>query len=84
MILSFRSLLPAMLLATWFGSAGAWRAADATPSAPTKEAAIRTQDFYDKTGSRYGKGSGLRVLADGKEIGAATKLERLTVRIPKK
>lgn len=27
--------------------------------------------LYDKTGQRYGKGAGLRVLADGKEVGKA-------------
>ena len=37
--------------------------------------------LYDKTGSRYGKGRGLRVLADGKEIAASEKLERLTGQI---
>ena len=33
--------------------------------------------LYDKTGDRYGKGKGLRVLADGKEIAASEKLECL-------
>jgi hypothetical protein len=37
--------------------------------------------LYDKTGNRYGKGKGLRVLADGKEIGASKKLERLNGQI---
>ncbi len=35
--------------------------------------------FYDKTGEKYGRGSGLRVLADGKEVGASETLERLTI-----
>lgn len=34
--------------------------------------------LYDKTGNRYGKGKGLRLLADGKEIAASEKLEHLT------
>jgi hypothetical protein len=34
--------------------------------------------LYDKSGSRYGKGKGLRVLADGKEIAASKRLKRLT------
>jgi hypothetical protein len=34
--------------------------------------------LYDKTGDRYGKGKGLRALADGKEIAASKELERLT------
>jgi hypothetical protein len=38
--------------------------------------------LYDKTGKRYGKGNGLRVLADGTEIGAATTLSRLNVSLP--
>ena len=33
--------------------------------------------FYDQTGARYGRGKGLHVLADGKEIAAAKKLERV-------
>lgn len=40
--------------------------------------------FYDKTGGRYGKGKGLRILADGKVIGASAKLERLSVPLPRK
>jgi hypothetical protein len=39
--------------------------------------------LYDKTGKRYGKGSGLRILADGREIGATEALRRLTVALPK-
>jgi hypothetical protein len=34
--------------------------------------------LYDKTGERYHRGSGLRVLADGKEIGSLDRLGRLT------
>jgi len=34
--------------------------------------------FYDRTGRKYGKGRGLHILADGKEIGAAAKLGHLT------
>ncbi len=38
--------------------------------------------LYDKTGTKYGRGSGLRILADGKEIGAIARLGRLTVPLP--
>ena len=34
--------------------------------------------FYDRTGERYGKGKRLRIFADGKEIAASEKLERVT------
>ena len=34
--------------------------------------------LYDKSGERYGKGKGLRVFADGREIAAADSLKRLT------
>ena len=37
---------------------------------------------YDRTGERYGKGSGLRVVADGVEIGALGALGRLTAQLP--
>ena len=37
---------------------------------------------YDRTGERYGKGSGLRVFADGVEIGALGALGRLTAQLP--
>jgi hypothetical protein len=37
--------------------------------------------LYDKSGSRYGKGAGLRVLAGGKEIGASAKLEIVSGRL---
>lgn len=33
---------------------------------------------WDKTGSRFGKGKGLRVLADGKEIAKSAELTRIT------
>ena len=35
--------------------------------------------LWDKTGKKYGKGKGLRILVDGKEIGAADALGRLEV-----
>ena len=38
--------------------------------------------LWDKSGEHYHKGKGLRVLADGKEIGAAVSLERLTAALP--
>ena len=38
--------------------------------------------LYDKTGEHYGKGKGLRVLADGKEIAASESLSRLTAPLP--
>ncbi len=34
--------------------------------------------LYDKTGERYKKGKGLRVLADGQEIGASEKMQKVT------
>lgn len=34
--------------------------------------------LWDKTGTRYGQGQGLRVFADGKEIAAADSLRRVT------
>lgn len=39
--------------------------------------------LYDKTGKKYGKGIGLRILADGKEIGASKTLGTLTAPLPK-
>jgi hypothetical protein len=39
--------------------------------------------IYDKTGGHYGRGKGLRVLADGKEIAASATLARLTGTLPK-
>jgi hypothetical protein len=40
--------------------------------------------LYDKTGKRYGRGAGLRLFADGKEIGARETLGRLTANLPRK
>ena len=40
--------------------------------------------LYDKTGQRYGKGSGLRLLADGVEIAARETLGPLTAQLPGK
>ena len=34
--------------------------------------------LWDKTGDKYGKGKGLRVFADGKEIAHSDTLERVT------
>ena len=38
--------------------------------------------LFDKTGSHYGKGKGLRIFADGKEIAASEKLARVTGPLP--
>ena len=38
--------------------------------------------LYDRTGSRYGKGSGLRVYADGRKIGSAPALTALDLELP--
>jgi len=38
--------------------------------------------LYDKTGERYGKGKGLRVLVDGKEVVATNALARVTAALP--
>jgi len=38
--------------------------------------------LFDKTGSHYGKGKGLRVFADGKEIAVSEKLTRVTGPLP--
>ena len=38
--------------------------------------------LYDRTGKKYGQGSGLRILANGKEIGASKTLERLAAALP--
>ena len=38
--------------------------------------------LWDKTGARYGKGTGLRVLADGEEIAHSASLARVTGRLP--
>ena len=39
---------------------------------------------WDKTGTKYGKGKGLRVFADGKEIVMAKTLTRVTGQLPQK
>jgi Mannosylglycerate hydrolase MGH1-like glycoside hydrolase domain/Glycosyl hydrolase family 65, C-terminal domain len=39
--------------------------------------------FYDKTGKRYGKGKGLRILVDGKVIAASRMLSPLTGLLPR-
>ncbi|MCX6915028.1 MAG: hypothetical protein NT167_18610, partial [Verrucomicrobia bacterium] len=38
--------------------------------------------LWDKTGERYHRGAGLRVLADGKEIAVSETLKRVTVPLP--
>jgi hypothetical protein len=38
--------------------------------------------LWDKTGQRYGRGRGLRVLADGREIAAADQLTRVQGKLP--
>lgn len=38
--------------------------------------------LWDRDGSRYGKGTGLRVLADDREIAAAPTLGKLSVKLP--
>jgi hypothetical protein len=38
--------------------------------------------LWDKTGRRYHKGQGLRVLADGREIAAAERLQRVSGQLP--
>ena len=40
--------------------------------------------FYDKTGERYGKGKGLRILEDGQEIGSSRTLRRTLARLKTK
>jgi len=40
--------------------------------------------LYDTSGKTYGRGKGLRILADGEEIGANQKLGRLTAPLPRK
>ena len=40
--------------------------------------------LYDRSGERYGKGKGLRVFADGDEIGVTDHLAPLTAKLPKK
>ena len=38
--------------------------------------------LWDSTGTRYGRGAGLHVLADGKEIASSPTLGKLTVKLP--
>ena len=38
--------------------------------------------LWDRTGQKYGRGQGLRILADGQEIGRAKTLKRVTARLP--
>jgi hypothetical protein len=38
---------------------------------------------WDRTGERYGRGAGLRVLADGREIARAARLGRVRGRLPR-
>lgn len=38
--------------------------------------------LWDKTGRKYGRGEGLRVLADGREIARAAALQRVTGKLP--
>ncbi len=38
--------------------------------------------LWDKTGTKYGKGKGLRVFADGKEITQAETITRVTGQLP--
>jgi len=38
--------------------------------------------LWDKDGSRYGKGAGFRVLADGKELAVLNTLGKITVKLP--
>jgi hypothetical protein len=37
--------------------------------------------IWDSTGAKYGRGAGLRVLANGKEIAHSAKLGKLTGRL---
>jgi hypothetical protein len=38
--------------------------------------------FHDRTGEKYGRGRGLRILADGREIGSSSTIQRLTAKLP--
>ncbi|MFO0928342.1 MAG: hypothetical protein U0736_15100 [Gemmataceae bacterium] len=38
--------------------------------------------LYDRTGKRYGRGAGLRLLCDGQPLAATDRLGRLTARLP--
>ncbi|HEV3164428.1 MAG TPA: glycosyl hydrolase family 65 protein, partial [Isosphaeraceae bacterium] len=42
----------------------------------------RVAIVWDRDGNRYGLGKGLHILADGKEIASAQRLERLTAELP--
>jgi hypothetical protein len=42
----------------------------------------RVSILWDKTGKRYGRGAGLQILAGGKKIASAEKLQRLTAKLP--
>ena len=37
---------------------------------------------WDRDGSRYGKGAGFRVFADGKLIGSSDRIDDLTLKLP--
>ncbi len=39
--------------------------------------------FWDKDGSKYGRGAGLKVYADGQLVASSEKLERITGQLPK-
>jgi len=43
---------------------------------------VRSSFLADKIGKRYGKGEGLRVLADGKQIAAVDSLAKLSGHLP--
>ncbi|MCU0751978.1 MAG: hypothetical protein MUC40_02895 [Akkermansiaceae bacterium] len=38
--------------------------------------------LYDRTGEKYGRGTGLRILADGREIGSSRTLQRVIAPLP--
>lgn len=38
--------------------------------------------YYDKTGTRYGRGQGLRIFADGQEIAKSARLDRVAGSLP--
>jgi len=40
--------------------------------------------LWDKTGEKYGRGAGLRVLADGQEIARAPQLQRVSGKLPER
>lgn len=42
----------------------------------------RLSILWDRTGTRYGRGPGLHVLSDGKEVASAKTLDRLTITLP--